>query len=354
MFTGRGLLDPGRARLARSKKARHHALVGLFPLCQFCQHAQRRWGRNDVTIRFPLSVLALVPFILLLILNMKVKLFRNLGLRVRQMAKTRKMKARDLIAKIKASDLVTVNDPTDFPFKEFLRSSSNRKNQILKDWKERRQKAERDKRALVQENDDEYESGQLRQSGITKRKNKIAKLEKQVQALETKQDEGDELLIANKKKIDQLDAYVRAVARQIEYAEAIAADEDIGSLICATIEEVRDEFQVRNSKDIDAISDDESYDLLNDFVVGGITLNEHYQGPAEIVTEKKAGYDLNDRKTIIAQILQIDWTAKGKAGVTVAAAKRTLDEDSDEDSDEDDFKTLMSHSPHKKRKTENR
>jgi len=147
-----------------------------------------------------------------------------------------------------------------------------------------------------------------------------------------------------------LDDYLGSVKSQIKYAQDIAANENICCLIDMTIEQVREEFQVRKSEDIDAISDKESYDLLNDFIIGGMLFNEYYQGPDKIVTDKKEGYSLNDRKKIIAEILQIDWKPKGEAGVAPATAKRARDEDSDDDSD-DDFDALMS--PHKKFKSEN-
>jgi hypothetical protein len=66
----------------------------------------------------------------------KAKLFHNFGRHVRGVATGRKAKVKALILKIKArKGLGNRNDPTNFPFKEFLLSSQNRKNQILTDWK---------------------------------------------------------------------------------------------------------------------------------------------------------------------------------------------------------------------------
>jgi hypothetical protein len=171
---------------------------------------------------------------------------------------------------------------------------------------------------LPGENKNEHIFGQVRKKGIVKRKEKREKLGKQIQALEAQQDNGDKLLIANSKEIAELDACLEAVEPQIEFAEGTAADEDIGSLIHKAVEAIRDEFQIHTSEDIDATLDDNSCDLLNDLKAGCVEFSEHCQGPAEIMTEKKAGCSLNDRKTVIAQILKIDWKPKGEAGVSVA------------------------------------
>lgn len=219
----------------------------------------------------------------------------------------------------------------------------------------------------MRESNQEFNIGLMRQDAIEKRKKKVVKLETQIDGLESKQDEGDELIIANKKEIGEADDLIKSIELQIKYAQEIAADKSICFLIDMTIDQVRDYFGIRNSEDIDAILDDESYDLLNDFVIGGMLLNGQYsyEGPDEIETAKKVGYTLNDRKAIIAKILQIDWkpkgeaevavAPKGEAEVAVASAKRARDEDSDDDSDYDDeYNHLMSHSPpQKKLKSEN-
>jgi len=108
---------------------------------------------------------------------MKVKLFRNLNPRLLSLAssnmKKNKKKVLDLLARISRRQ----NSHADFPLKEYIRSSKNRRDQIVKHWKAQCKAAELKKEKLERENDKEFKTGNLRQRGIERRKKKMVKMQ---------------------------------------------------------------------------------------------------------------------------------------------------------------------------------
>jgi len=187
---------------------------------------------------------------------------------------------------------------------------------------ERRQDLQREEEEIRRENDRLRNDCSIRDTMIANRQERIRALQGEAELLGSANENTEELIIANKKRLQDKQAELGAMDKEIQLGKDIHdADDTVLHFPTMAVPAIRNHFGIQSEEDIDGITAEETFEILHDFDIKGMQEHEDYDGPEKYHFRKDGTEDTDHRKSIIAKALKINWWPKSKSKKAAAQGK---------------------------------